>query len=124
MSAPLTLEDRRHGTDAGWQQGCRCTPCRTAHRDFQADWRSRTVLARNDPRHGTINGYTNFGCRCTKCRQTYRDQRPIAQSVLRTQLRGFFKRAGQRHPYVGVGPCLVCDQPPHDIDGTPFGGAS
>ena len=26
------------------------------------------TLARNDPRHGTANGYTNLGCRCDACR--------------------------------------------------------
>jgi hypothetical protein len=25
-------------------------------------------LARNDPRHGTMNGYSNHGCRCNGCR--------------------------------------------------------
>jgi hypothetical protein len=25
-------------------------------------------LERNDPRHGTVNGYCNLGCRCQRCR--------------------------------------------------------
>jgi hypothetical protein len=29
----------------------------------------RRVLAADDPRHGTLNGYTNLGCRCDRCRQ-------------------------------------------------------
>jgi hypothetical protein len=29
---------------------------------------SPTTLEPDDPRHGTLNGYTNLGCRCEKCR--------------------------------------------------------
>jgi hypothetical protein len=32
-----------------------------------------TKLARNDPRHGTENGYGNLGCRCERCRRAHRD---------------------------------------------------
>lgn len=28
-----------------------------------------------DPRHGTVNGYTNLKCRCDKCKQAIRDQK-------------------------------------------------
>ena len=28
-----------------------------------------TVLAPDDPRHGTVNGYGNLGCRCSECRK-------------------------------------------------------
>ena len=26
------------------------------------------MMRRDDPRHGTANGYTNCGCRCDRCR--------------------------------------------------------
>ena len=29
----------------------------------------KTNLAPNDPRHGTINGYSTLGCRCNLCRE-------------------------------------------------------
>lgn len=41
------------------------------------------VLAEVDPRHGTVNGYTNLRCRCESCRAIWtavtrarRSQRP------------------------------------------------
>jgi len=106
----------RHGTYAAYQRNCSCERCTAAAREYSRSWRRRAVLAHNDPRHGTVNGYTNFGCRCEKCRQCYRGLRPISQTLLRQQLRRFF-RPGARHPFVGVGACLVCDQPPHDNEG-------
>lgn len=30
-------------------------------------------LAPNDPRHGTVNGYTNLRCRCSRCRKAHRE---------------------------------------------------
>jgi len=29
-------------------------------------------LAPNDPRHGTVNGYSNCFCRCERCRAVWR----------------------------------------------------
>jgi hypothetical protein len=29
-------------------------------------------LTADDPRHGTINGYTNLACRCPECREAWR----------------------------------------------------
>jgi hypothetical protein len=34
---------------------------------------SRTKISEGDgdPRHGTVNGYSNLGCRCPECRQAW-----------------------------------------------------
>jgi len=34
---------RTHGIRATYTAGCRCTPCKTAERDYRADYRHRTV---------------------------------------------------------------------------------
>lgn len=36
----------------------------------KARWASKQIggMTIDDPRHGTINGYTNLGCRCPECR--------------------------------------------------------
>lgn len=31
-------------------------------------------LAEDDPRHGTVNGYTNLGCRCPACTRSNADR--------------------------------------------------
>ena len=57
-----------------------------------------SVLAADDPRHGTANGYNNLGCRCGKCRaawsEYYRDythrtgrHRPQAEYVAEVRAR-------------------------------------
>lgn len=37
----------------------------------QATSATRPALKRNDPRHGTTNGYANHGCRCTRCQEAW-----------------------------------------------------
>lgn len=37
--------------------------------DYMRTYRATATLADDDPRHGTINGYTNHGCRCDRCRR-------------------------------------------------------
>jgi hypothetical protein len=29
------------------------------------------MMHENDPRHGTVNGYSNLGCRCQPCRDAW-----------------------------------------------------
>jgi len=110
----------RHGTYAAYQRNCSCERCTAAAREYNRHWRARAVLAVGDPRHGTDNGYTNFACRCVRCQQAHSARRPVSQDVLRMQLRSFFTDPRRRHPYVGIGPCLVCDQAPHDGEGRPL----
>jgi hypothetical protein len=33
--------------------------------------RTGPLVADDDPRHGTLNGYTNLGCKCDRCREVY-----------------------------------------------------
>ena len=63
-------DDDRHGTYAGYQQKCRCVPCRTAATDYNRSWRARVKdsLPEDDPRHGTVTGHDDYGCRCVGCR--------------------------------------------------------
>lgn len=41
----MRLDDERHGTNAGYIQGCRRDCCRTAHAKYKRDRRTRTYLA-------------------------------------------------------------------------------
>jgi hypothetical protein len=34
--------------------------------------RSDTPLSADDPRHGSVNGYTTYRCRCALCRDAWR----------------------------------------------------
>lgn len=58
-----------HGTRARYvRDKCRCTACRTANAEYQADLVAR--LAERNPAnvpHGIVGGYTNWGCRCEVC---------------------------------------------------------
>ena len=58
-----------HGTDQGYQAGCRLECCRTAHREYNARKKAERI-ARGIPLrvHGTRNGYVNYGCRCDRCK--------------------------------------------------------
>jgi len=58
-----------HGV-AGYNRGCRCRECCAAYSRYRKDLRARHAergLDPADPRHGTVNGYTNLGCRCRPC---------------------------------------------------------
>ena len=39
-------------------------------REYQAKQRLKGLLP-DDPRHGSINGYTNYACRCEECREAW-----------------------------------------------------
>lgn len=64
----LTVDDERHGTDQGYQAGCRQDCCRRAHSEYNARKKAERI-ARGIPErvHGTRNGYVNYGCRCDRC---------------------------------------------------------
>jgi hypothetical protein len=62
-----------HGCDSSYtNRGCRCAPCREAHRVTIAEQRRvrAELLARNPGlrEHGDAGTYQNWGCRCTPCR--------------------------------------------------------
>lgn len=49
-----------------------CAACRAANTAAGREWRrthNPTALSPWDPRHGTINGYSNYKCPCGPCRQ-------------------------------------------------------
>lgn len=39
----------------------------------------------NDPRHGTINGYSNGGCRCESCKKANRERHREYMDRVRSQ---------------------------------------
>lgn len=68
---PLTVNDDRHGTPRGYALGCRdrcCTSAAAIDRRRTRIKAREKGLAPDDPRHGSINAYTNWGCRCERCR--------------------------------------------------------
>lgn len=75
------VERRRHGYKAPQKQavcGTRagyirrgetaCAACRAANLLDHQD-RRQDGLPADDPRHGTVNGYSNYGCKCGPCKQ-------------------------------------------------------
>ena len=64
----LTVDDPRHGTDLGYQAGCRELCCRVAHSEYNARKKAeRIALGIPERVHGTPNGYKNYDCRCDRC---------------------------------------------------------
>lgn len=61
-------DDPRHGTERGYQAGCKNFCCRKGHADYNAA-RRKARAARETPEHvhGTRNGYSNYGCHCPRC---------------------------------------------------------
>ena len=65
---PLDLPGT-HGS-AGYNAGCRCETCSEAQRrrmKRNREARRQRGLPEGDPRHGTVNGYTNWFCKCPPC---------------------------------------------------------
>lgn len=67
------------GSGTLYNQGCRCEPCREAHRERMRDGNARRAAERirgengdwYAPRaaeHGTTSTYSNWGCRCDPCK--------------------------------------------------------
>lgn len=75
----------KHGTDVSYTRGCRCVPCRTAHRQYTRQAQAARLARRVDidgqlvaihldeGMHGTINAYQTHGCRCDECGDAWRD---------------------------------------------------
>jgi hypothetical protein len=63
-----------HGASAYAAGLCRCDECteanRVRHELGRAD-RKAKGLPDDDPRHGTVNGYSNWSCRCDECRAAW-----------------------------------------------------
>jgi len=60
-----------HGMELRYRRGCRCDECRAAATAARRRRRAKAaawMMRRDDPRHGTYNGYGNLGCRCDLCR--------------------------------------------------------
>lgn len=80
---PMTVNDERHGTTTGYKAGCRDRCCRaaaTAQRRYHRALARKRGLAPDDPRHGTLNGQTNWGCRCEPCRNAGRTAKTTWQA--------------------------------------------
>lgn len=57
----------------------------------------RTELAKDDPRHGTANGYNNFGCKCDLCKAAWSSYKPRLAALDRWRVkRGIVSPAGTR----------------------------
>lgn len=75
----------RHGASTTQSARCRtqngtaCPTCRAADATRARDARARRAeagLPEDDPRHGTVGGYTNHGCRCEPCTAAARPHSP------------------------------------------------
>lgn len=80
-----TQSTSAHGTRSRYVLGCRCAGCRRANLLYGLDWKSTARLTLNDPRHGTINGYSNYQCRCGDCRAA----NAAVSAARRARLRGW-----------------------------------
>lgn len=80
------------GSHGRYSNGCRCEPCRVAHRIYTAG-RRKAALEAGELSHGLRNTY-DAGCRCDKCygaRQVVyytRERKPGAALVPSRQRRG------------------------------------
>ena len=63
------------------------------------------MLAPDDPRHGTANGYQNLGCRCDRCREAHR----VAHLE-------YTHRAGRHRPYAVYLAERYPGPPPHGTE--------
>lgn len=84
------VNDPHEGTHSRYSNGCRCEPCRQAHRDYTAA-RRKAALAAGELSHGVRNTY-DAGCRCPKCYEArrvayYVGERKATRVVDRTQWR-------------------------------------
>ena len=68
MRPSLRDDDPRHGSNRGYQAGCRKFCCRLAHAAYNAE-RKMARGAQGVPEHvhGTRNGYVNYSCHCDRC---------------------------------------------------------
>jgi hypothetical protein len=44
----IDAKDARHGTNRGYNAGCRCEGCKTGHAAYRANWRKRVYLNRGN----------------------------------------------------------------------------
>lgn len=82
----LTPDDPRHGTTNGYGNlGCRCSPCREAHRQNHARYMQKV---RDDGSlvdkgaHGSSYRY-DIGCRCDACREAHNQKSRITKQRMR-----------------------------------------
>ena len=72
----------------------------------------RGKMLPGDPRHGTVNGYSNLGCRCDKCRASWASHQQT-QRAKRAQrgLPASDPRHGKAVTYANWGcRCQACKQ--------------
>lgn len=71
----MSPDDPRHGTYAGFIQGCRNDCCREANRVYTRQRRARlraVPLSPDSDLHGRTTTYYDYGCHCPKCREAVR----------------------------------------------------
>lgn len=61
--------------------GRRCIECARVRSKRSRARNCAVGLSRDDRRHGTSNGYTNFGCRCEACRAAKAQSRKLRRSA-------------------------------------------
>jgi hypothetical protein len=66
-----------HGTPAGWDSGCRCSPCTRAKR------RARVEAGEAAVPHGTPAGAKAWSCGCDQCREAVKREAVALQRRLR-----------------------------------------
>jgi len=66
-------------------------------------------LRGDDPRHGTVNGYSNLKCRCFVCKQAWTEYNREQRLVRFLQLTPDDPRHGSRSTYLNYGcRCGLC----------------
>jgi hypothetical protein len=71
---PRVRTDVHEPSHSLYTNGCRCQPCREAHRQWCRQIRADRAgkLPADDPRHGTRVAWDHWGCRCDRCTSTHR----------------------------------------------------
>ena len=72
MTADRRRRPLRHGTNAGYQRGCKCAGCRAANAARQRELCARRAAAGVPVPHGRT-GYVNYECRCDACADAQRE---------------------------------------------------
>lgn len=74
----VSFSARAHGEASTYRSGCRCQPCRDAHRERTRVYRDRNTAQLNDDaavvKHGSDTTYNDFRCRCGECRQAHTER--------------------------------------------------
>lgn len=74
----MSYPTRTHGNASTYRNGCRCDPCRDAHRERTRVYRDRNARRLKQDRaavkHGSDTTYNDFRCRCGECRRAHTER--------------------------------------------------